>query len=121
MNLVMNHAPGAGLIARPVDLQSSLLLLCYDYAPPSPPMVCYHRKYSVIFMYHPHDGGHSPVRRANKCVPAAHRAVQLSTDPKVHQLDLRIVGEQHVLSLDVPMNHFVSVQVCQALKQQQLS
>ena len=25
----MNHAPGAGLIARPVDQQSSVLPLCY--------------------------------------------------------------------------------------------
>ena len=25
----MNHAPGAGSVARPVDLQSSVLPLCY--------------------------------------------------------------------------------------------
>ena len=30
MNFGMNHAPGAGLIARPVDLQSSVLPLCHD-------------------------------------------------------------------------------------------
>ena len=29
MNFVMNHAPGAGSIARPVDQQSSALPLCY--------------------------------------------------------------------------------------------
>ena len=29
MNFVMNHAPGAGSIARPVDQQSSTLPLCY--------------------------------------------------------------------------------------------
>ena len=29
MNIVMNHAPGAGSIARPVDQQSSALPLCY--------------------------------------------------------------------------------------------
>ena len=29
MNFVMNHAPGAGLIAQPVDQQSSALPLCY--------------------------------------------------------------------------------------------
>ena len=31
MNLVMNHAPGAGLIAPPVDQQSSALPLCYGH------------------------------------------------------------------------------------------
>ena len=31
MNFVMNHALGAGSIARPVDLQSNMLLLCYGY------------------------------------------------------------------------------------------
>ena len=30
MNFGMNHAPGAGLIARPVDLQASELPLCYS-------------------------------------------------------------------------------------------
>ena len=29
MNFAMNHAPGAGLIARPVDQQSSILPLYY--------------------------------------------------------------------------------------------
>ena len=29
MNFVMNHAPGAGSIARPVDQQSSVLSLSY--------------------------------------------------------------------------------------------
>ena len=29
MNLGLNHAPGAGLMAWPVDLQSSMLPLCY--------------------------------------------------------------------------------------------
>ena len=29
MNCVLNHAPGAGSIARPVDLQSGALSLCY--------------------------------------------------------------------------------------------
>ena len=29
MNFVMNHAPGAGLLARPVDQQSSALTLSY--------------------------------------------------------------------------------------------
>ena len=29
MNFVMNHGPGAGLIAKPVDQQSSMLLLNY--------------------------------------------------------------------------------------------
>ena len=29
MNFVMNHAPGAGSIAQPVDQQSSVLPLCY--------------------------------------------------------------------------------------------
>ena len=29
MNFVMNHAPGAGSITQPVDLQSSALPLCY--------------------------------------------------------------------------------------------
>ena len=30
MNYGMNHAPGARPIARPVDLQSSMLPLCYS-------------------------------------------------------------------------------------------
>ena len=30
MNLVVNHAPGAGSIARLVNLQSSTQPLCYD-------------------------------------------------------------------------------------------
>ena len=30
MNFVMKHAPGAGSIAQPVDLQSSVLPLCYS-------------------------------------------------------------------------------------------
>ena len=30
MNFGMNHASGGGLIARPVDLQSSKLPVCYD-------------------------------------------------------------------------------------------
>ena len=29
MNIVVNHAPGERQIARPIDLQSSVLLLCY--------------------------------------------------------------------------------------------
>ena len=29
MNFGLKHAPGAGLIAPPVDLQSSMLRLCY--------------------------------------------------------------------------------------------
>ena len=31
MNFIMYHAPGAGSITQPADLQSSLLLLCYSY------------------------------------------------------------------------------------------
>ena len=30
VNVVIYHAPGAGLVARPVDQQSSELQLCYD-------------------------------------------------------------------------------------------
>ena len=30
MNIGVNHAPHAGSIARPVDLQSNTLPLCYD-------------------------------------------------------------------------------------------
>ena len=30
IKFVVNHAPGAGLIVRPIDLQSSMLLQCYD-------------------------------------------------------------------------------------------
>ena len=33
MNLVVNHAPGAGSIASPVDLQSDALSLCYGCPP----------------------------------------------------------------------------------------
>ena len=31
INSVMNHAPGAGSLARPVDQQSIVLPLCYCY------------------------------------------------------------------------------------------
>ena len=31
MNLGMNHVPGAGLKAKPIDLGSRKLPLCYDY------------------------------------------------------------------------------------------
>ena len=31
MNFSMNHAPGAGLISGPVDLQSNTLPLCSDF------------------------------------------------------------------------------------------
>ena len=35
MNFGMHHAPGAGLIARNVDLQSSILTLSYTHVFPS--------------------------------------------------------------------------------------
>merc|ERR1719376_1697214 len=40
-------------------------------------------------------------------------AVQLGTHAKVHQLDLSIVSEQHVLPLDVPVDDLAVVQVRQ--------
>ena len=33
MNFVMNHAPGAGSLASPVDQQSSMLPLCHGCSP----------------------------------------------------------------------------------------
>ena len=40
MNFGMKHAPGAGLINQPVDLQSSALILCYGFPP----------EYSYVFL-----------------------------------------------------------------------
>ena len=37
MNFGMKHAPGAGSITQPVDLQSSVIPLDYDLHTPPPP------------------------------------------------------------------------------------
>ena len=37
-NFIMNHAPGAGLIIKPVDQQSSPIPLCHRCPSPSPPL-----------------------------------------------------------------------------------
>ena len=66
MNIAMNHAPGAGSIARPVDQQSSALPLCYGCPPDGehdtdtlPECHVYHNNYiyhTGIFIFGKYNG-----------------------------------------------------------------
>lgn len=49
----------------------------------------------------------------NECIASAYRAIQLRGDTKVNQFDLSIIGEQHVLALDVAMDDFVRMQIAE--------
>ena len=48
MKFGLNHAPGAGLLTRPADLQSNMLLLCYDY-PHHPFEIFYKNLFSLYW------------------------------------------------------------------------
>lgn len=50
---------------------------------------------------------------ANECVASAYGAVELGRDAEVDELDVGVVGEQHVLALDVAVNDLVGVQMRQ--------
>lgn len=52
-----------------------------------------------------------PVGGADEGVALAHGPVQLRTDPKVDQLHLRRVRQQHILALDVPVDHLWPIKI----------
>ncbi len=50
----------------------------------------------------------------NKSIPSPNGPVELGRDPKVYQLDLSIVREENILSLNIPVNHFVGMEMGEA-------
>ena len=57
-----------------------------------------------------------PVGRPNESVPSSDGAVELSTDSKVDQLDLGVVGQQNVLAFDITVDDLASMQVRQSFQ-----
>lgn len=56
-----------------------------------------------------------PVGGAYERISPSNGPVQLSTHTKIHELHLCMLGQQHILALDVPVNHMMDVKVRQAL------
>ena len=51
---------------------------------------------------------------ANERVSAPDSSIQLRRNAKIDELDLGVVGEQHILALDITMNDLIGVQMCEA-------
>ena len=56
--------------------------------------------------------GH-PVWCTDECVSPTDGSVELRADTEIDELDLGVVGEQHVLALDITMDDLARVQVRQ--------
>lgn len=55
--------------------------------------------------------GCHPVRGADGGVAAAPGRGEVGADAEVDQLNITLVGEEEVVALDIPVHHFVLVQV----------
>ena len=71
--------------------------------------------FAAVFLARHHLGRH-PVRRAHHRRPLALALAQFRAEAEIRELDVPFLREQHVVALDVPMDHLLRVQELQALQ-----
>ena len=108
------HRLGAYLLNHPLRLLTEVgrVFLCQlnrGYSQTSD--ICF----VGILIVHNHLGRHS-IKSADHCALELASVGLLRGHPEVRQLDLPITSQQHVATLDIPVYHFILVQVLQAFQ-----